>query len=199
MVRWKDGLWYRARFIEYIGGDPEVGEAVVLLVDYGNTFKVEVQDLRRTLYCQNIPIQCIRVTLHNVIPMREMIWSTSCLDFMQEKINYSKLDSNELLRVIVKTDKFVQPLPVSIKLCPPPGLGEFEEIVWLDLAELLEMVGEAEIVKPSSKLTETMKPLRQDLDFGVQYVPAGFLMTRNCIQCLAWHFQDWTWRRWASG
>ena len=39
-------LWYRARFIHhYVGGDPEVGEAVVLLVDYGNIFKIEVQDL----------------------------------------------------------------------------------------------------------------------------------------------------------
>ena len=39
VVRWKGGLWYRARFIDYVGGDSEAGEVVVLLVDYGNTFK----------------------------------------------------------------------------------------------------------------------------------------------------------------
>ena len=164
-----------------------MGEALVLLVDYGNTFKIEIQDLRRTLYCQNIPFHCIRVILHNVIPTGEMIWSTSCLDFIQE-INYSKLDSNEQHRVNVKTDKSVQPPPVSIKLCPLPGLGEFEEIVWLDLAELIEMVGEAEILKPSPKDTETILLVRHDLDFVVKYVPEGFYSNKELYSMLGLAF-----------
>ena len=58
MVRWKNVLWYRARFIHhYVGGDPEVGEAVVLLVDYGNTFKVEVPDL---MFCLNRNYGCAK-------------------------------------------------------------------------------------------------------------------------------------------
>jgi len=193
VVRWRDGLWYRARFIDYVGGDPGVGQAVVLLVDYGDTFMVEVEDLRRTLYCQNIPIQCIKVILHNIIPRREKVWSTICLDFLQDKIHYSKLDCNELLRVKVESKVLTQPLPVSIKLCPPPDLGDFEDIVWVDLASLLEMIEEAILMEPPLKLSKELMMLRGDLSFGVKYVSPGYYKDKEVYSLLGLTYPKLDW------
>ena len=198
VVKWRDGKWYRARFIDYVGGDQVLGEAVVLLVDFGDTYLVLLEHLRRTLFCQNIPILSIRTTLHNVTPLAQQEWSTISLDFLQEKIHYSKLECNEILRVAVQTDLVdVQPLPVSIKLCPPADLGSYGEYAppWVDLATLLVIRQEAEMVQPPLVLSKQMKLRREDLNFGVKFVPSGYYKDSELYSRLGLTFPCLEWER----
>ena len=52
-VKWKDGNWYRGRFLGYCGLDRE--ECCVLLVDYGNLYVTKVQNVRSAIYGERIP------------------------------------------------------------------------------------------------------------------------------------------------
>ena len=98
-VRWKDGNWYRGRFLRY--GITEVGEidtekCHLLLVDYGNLYVASVTDVRSAIYGERIPVQAFRAVLHNLIPGNDGRWNESFLDWLMGTINYDKPGYNDV-------------------------------------------------------------------------------------------------------
>eukprot|EP00092_Neocalanus_flemingeri_P018228 GFUD01019728.1.p1 GENE.GFUD01019728.1~~GFUD01019728.1.p1 ORF type:complete len:707 (-),score=233.78 GFUD01019728.1:80-2200(-) len=167
-VRWRDGNWYRARFVKYL--DTEEQECLVVLVDYGNMFRVKEEDIRRTIYCEHIPIQSLATVLAGVRPVGDT-WSPACLDFMQEKINYAKEERNYKLVVKMEGKSLSQPLHVSISISDESKLG-----VKLDLAQLLAMLpGEV----TTGTLPGPLRKLRKSLYWGVKEKPAGHYKAKN--------------------
>jgi len=171
-ARWRDGNWYRARFIKSLDVDTEERESLVVLVDYGNMFRVREEDIRRTIYGQNIPIQSLRTVLARVRPVGDA-WSQKCLDFIQEKINYARLGGNYKLRVKLEGTSQSQPLQVSISDRSKGG-------VVVDLAQLLVMLpGEVILAKNFNTLPASLRQQRQSLDWYVKEVPAGYYKEKN--------------------
>ena len=169
-ARWWDGNWYRARFIKYL--DTEEQESLVVLVDYGNMFSVREEDIRRTIYGQHIPIQSLRIVLAGVRPMGDT-WSQECLDWIQEKINYARMEGNYKMRVKLEGTSQSQPLQVSIS-------DRSKEGVIVDLAHLLAMFpGEVTIVQKFNTLPAALRRQRESLDWGVKEVPAGYYKEKN--------------------
>ena len=108
-ARWRDGNWYRARFIKYL--DKEHQRCFVVLVDYGNIYQVGVENIRCQIYGQRIPIQCLTAVLTGVEPVGGA-WSQECLDHIQHRINYAKVEGNEKLRVKIVGESRCLPLEV---------------------------------------------------------------------------------------
>ena len=84
-ARWRDGNWYRARFIKYL--DKEHQRCFVVLVDYGNIYQVGVENIRCQIYGQRIPIQCLTAVLTGVEPVGGA-WSQECLDHIQHRTRW---------------------------------------------------------------------------------------------------------------
>ena len=122
-VRWKDGDWYRGRFLGYQSsrdGDSETyDKAVVLLVDYGNMYLATVTtDLRSTIYAERVPVQVLQAVLHNIVPAGQPdreTWGENFLDYLNDEINYAQPGHNALLKVrlVGQGDSF--PLPVTVE------------------------------------------------------------------------------------
>ena len=118
-VRWKDGNWYRGRFLRYsTTEDGEIDTEIchVLLVDYGNLYVASVMDVRSAIYGERIPVQAIRTVIHNILPANDEGWNESFLDWLMETVNYAKPGYNDVLRVEIVGDSVSQPLPVVIHI-----------------------------------------------------------------------------------
>jgi len=168
-VRWRDGNWYRARFIKYFDTDQQ--EGLVMLVDYGNLYQVEVEDIRSIIYGERIPIQCMRTVLAGLEPVGGS-WSQDCLDFIQEKINYAKLERNYKLRVKVVEKSEAQPFIVSMTDKSSQG-------VVVDLAQMLVMLFTEDVtmVKSLHALPDPLSLINKSLSWSV--VPTGHYKQSN--------------------
>ena len=82
-VRWTDGSWYRARFLEYINDKRD--RAHVFLVDFGNLYIANViTEIRRDIFAERVPIQAITVELADVAPAGSNgTWHHDALNMMQ--------------------------------------------------------------------------------------------------------------------
>ena len=88
--------------------------ALIYLVDWGDVHEAEVTDeVRRTIFAERVPIQALRVELAGVTPVgSDNTWSPTCLDMMQELINY---EQGKKIKVEIVGDSRTLPLQVKIR------------------------------------------------------------------------------------
>jgi len=181
-VRWRDGCWYRARFIQYLDTGMEQKRCLVVLVDYGNMYQVLMRDVRTEIYAEKIPIQCLRLVLAGVEPVGGT-WSQQCLDLIQEKINYAKLEGNNKLSVtIVKNSTS---LPLLVNICEKSIEG-----VMVDLSQILFMIFPQDVIKVKH-LKPTPSPLcalNNITSWSWGCVPPGHYIEKNPFMLLSPHY-----------
>ncbi|XP_050723671.1 RING finger protein 17-like isoform X2 [Eriocheir sinensis] len=103
-----DKKWYRATVIKAT----ENGMVKVTFVDYGNPESVKVQEIRTHLINTDIPIQCIKARLNNVVPIDDDgMWKRQLLDFM-----HLSLVDKECLVTLVERPRHGEVLKVNLKL-----------------------------------------------------------------------------------
>ena len=79
---WRDGNWYRARLLTL-----QEGMVGVYLVDYGNFFQANLNDIRPEVFAHKIPVQVIRVELEGVRPLGPgNTWSDRALEFLVQQV-----------------------------------------------------------------------------------------------------------------
>ena len=138
IAQYVDNVWYRARFLGYVP-DSEYEQSFVLFVDWGNTSTVSTNLLRSNIVGKDKPIFAFRAVLHNVLPNR-LAWAPGTIDFMMEKVLYTKMGGRNMIKVKVESGLDRQPLLVSIELFSPLDPGDTRSEVfkpWIDMAELL--------------------------------------------------------------
>ena len=141
-VQWRDGNWYRARFIKYLDTDTDQKIGLVVLVDYGNMYQVKLKNIRTEIYADKIPIQCLRLVLAGVEQVGG-VWTPQCLDFIQEKINYARLEGNNKLSVTVVKES--RSLPLLVAICEKSTEG-----VMVDLSTVLTMVFPQDVTRSNT-------------------------------------------------
>jgi len=159
-VQWRDGNWYRARFIKYLDTETDQKRGLVVLVDYGNMYQVRLKDIRTEIYAERIPIQSLRVVLAGVEPVGG-VWTQQCLDLIQEKINYAKLEGNEKLSVTVVNESRSLPLLVTIS-------EKSREGVMVDLSTVLTMIFPQDVIRSKTFhiLPDPLGTLNKSLPWG---------------------------------
>ena len=126
-VLWKDKSWYRARLVQLHQDEDEAG---VYLVDYGNYYRVKLENIRSEVYAQQIPIQALRVELAGVRPLgKENTWFETGLEYIQTVIEDQEIQ-------VEMVDASRQPPTVNIKFSG----GKF------DLARMLS-IHEGELIE----------------------------------------------------
>jgi len=168
-ARWKDGNWYRARFLKYL--DPQKEFSLVLLVDFGNLCSVKTkEEVRTAIYAHRIPIQCLRTVLSNIAPSNGS-WSERSLNVLQEKINYAKVDYNEKIYVTMTEDQPYK-LPLKVSICNKAEV-ELSELLLMALPDDLVKVDQLNLNQMSDLLS--LKNER----FSWSVVPSGFYSESN--------------------
>jgi len=159
-VQWRDGNWYRARFIRYLDSETDQKRGLVVLVDYGNMYLAKLKDIRAEIYADRIPIQSLRLVLAGVEPVGG-VWTQQCLDLIQEKINYAKLEGNEKLSVTVVNES--RSLPLLVTICEKSTEG-----VMVDLSTILTMMFPQDVIrsKTSHILPDPLSTLNKSLPWG---------------------------------
>merc|ERR1719431_876580 len=159
-VKWRDGNWYRARFIKYLDVETDQKRGLVVLVDYGNMYQVRLKDIRTEIYAERIPIQSLRVVLAGVEPVGG-VWTQQCLDLIQENINYAKLEGNEKLSVTVVNES--RSLPLVVTICEKSTEG-----VMVDLSTILTMMFPEDVIKSKTFhiLPDPLSTLNKSLPWG---------------------------------
>merc|ERR1719186_2407584 len=170
IAQYVDTVWYRARFLSYVP-DSEYQQAYVLFVDFGNTSTVPTDLVRSNLVGQDKPIFAFRAVLHNVLPKRQT-WAPQTIDFMHDKVMYTKLGGRNQIKVIVESGLDKQPLLVTIKLYSPLDPGDTRSEVfkpWIDLSELLVQQNEARYVSQEEVDSTEQRTSRKPYDYGVGF------------------------------
>ena len=116
-----DKMWYRGQVLEVTGQ-----EVLVKFVDYGSEELCKPQNLRKTLYMKNIPVQCFIVQLE-IAPLTSK-WEKGVLDFIHMTI------IDKPMNVTVVEDK--KGFPLTVRLVTQAGL---------DLTDLLVNNGYARL------------------------------------------------------
>ena len=178
-VQWRDGNWYRARFIKYLDTDTDQKRGLVVLVDYGNMYQVKLKKIRTEIYADKIPIQCLRLVLAGVEPVGG-VWTQPCLDFIQENINYARLDGNNKLSVTVVKES--RSLPLLVTICEKSTEG-----VMVDLSTILTMVFPQDVTRSNTChiLPDPLSSLNKSLAWGC--VPPGHYKEQNPYLLLCPH------------
>ena len=170
-VKWRDGSWFRGRFLNYIDSSKKSGH--FLLVDYGNIFVANIkEDVRREIYAEKVPILALRVELGGVTPRSPWkTWTPECLDIIQDQINYERNDhKRRKLRVKILDVSNKLPLKVSIK---------FElENTKIDLASFLAYHHHVDL-RSNDEPSEEFCDIREQMEFGIQAVPHGTYKEKN--------------------
>jgi len=170
IAQYVDNVWYRARFLGYVP-DSEYEQAFVLFVDWGNTSTVSTNLLRSNIVGKDIPIFAFRAVLHNVLPNR-LAWAPGTIDFMMEKVLYTKMGGMNKIKVKVESGLDRQPLLVSIELYSPLDPGDTRSEVfkpWINMAELLVQKKEARYVSQGEVNSLEQKRSRKPFDYGVGF------------------------------
>jgi len=170
IAQYVDTVWYRARFLSYVP-DSEYQQAYVLFVDFGNTSTVPTDLVRSTLIGHDKPIFAFRAVLHNVLPKRQT-WAPQTIDFMHDKVMYTKLAGRNQIKVTVESGLDKQPLLVTIKLYSPLDPGDTRSEVfkpWCDLSELLVQKNEARYVSQEEVDSTEQRRSRKPYDYGVGF------------------------------
>ena len=169
-VKWRDGSWYRARFIKYLDNGTEK-RGLVVLVDYGNMYQVKLENIRTEIYAENIPIQCLRLVLAGVEPVCG-VWTQECLDMIQEKINYARQEGNNKLSVTVVN--MCRSLPLLVKIYEKSTKG-----VMVDLSTILTMIFPNDVIRSKTLhiLPDPLRTLNKSLAWGCK--EAGHYKEQN--------------------
>jgi len=102
-----DKKWYRGEVLQVIGW-----ECLVKFVDYGNDELCKFENLRKSLFLTEIPVQCFPARL-SIDPIGHQ-WAEGILDFIHNTI------VDKPMKVTVIEDKLV--LPLEVKLVTMAGL-----------------------------------------------------------------------------
>ena len=111
-------------------------EAQVLFVDFGHPSIVKIKNIRSNLSFKSLPIQAVRVVLHDVRPRNGGLWPDNCLDFMYQKTNCVSNVNRSPVRVTVVGDNLTMPLQVKISV-PSKNGRMFFNFFWQAIIKTL--------------------------------------------------------------
>ncbi|CAH1798876.1 unnamed protein product [Owenia fusiformis] len=111
-----DQSWYRAKITNVFEDAVQV-----LYIDFGNSERLSLQNLRRKVIMAEIPQFTLECKLHGIVPITsDGQWSTEVLTFIHDEIV-----NNDCTIMIKGEPKYGEPLEVDLVLPNQQDLGEF--------------------------------------------------------------------------